>query len=575
MTKILKLRYKNLPTEWDGFPVRYRIMNNSLERIEDGVLVLSESVVNLKTKKQLSTGRYALMLTLPSGQSFSNNFEVKPGIDPVVPVFDQISIKKDMETYSLFSLPASGALTESRGGVESKRSTKPILKPKLELSLYGQANFQDSLHLSPSALTAKIRAKGADREYNIRGRDNRHTQIGVFKTGKSILAVVLPPATSESPDSNLRLDCTWNSRTHGSARKLSVSVNMENRAAQSLLGYMRIDDIDSAEVVGKHVVKQAHEMFRDKYRDVSAACVAAYFLIKISEWEELPSNWCDNIYRSFPHIADGAVIKAYKEISKLPKKPKAAELKLIGNVLIEATSRGLPIFSFGVRLLNDALIALTNSLALAKVDRDNEDFQRVERARNWIHKYLSHCDFSNSFTTLIFDKKEQFNALMNQEVRLEPSENRDVRRVLPPETFSRLRSRDQLIKSKDNEAVLSEIGFRLFELHSGPYQVASMQTQNYSRETALQDGRRVFRMWNEQLFHFFRAWSETEKQPLMVGTLKRDEQFLVFTVSEVMVKRLGGNPAIAIPVATLIARNILEADSPYLFDAWEESLRKR
>jgi len=414
MSTELKLDFSSIPAAWSGYPVHYKVMNQALEKIADGSLKLKSGDKNVSlsfdSNEALQAGLYVFALKLPSGKVLTKPFHFENGAASmiVVPYETSSADWLDSQTFLGHALNKKDEFLAMEKLVTSgkvKLTEDPVFSAaEVKLSSFYPQYSDRSILLYKSDMLVEPISGTLHRIYKISGHNFESSSIAELQVGKTFALIALPPLSRRDENEDLTIDCVWND-VYDSVNDISVSVNLQNKAAQSLLSYMKLGDIDSAQSVSQPVIAQAHKMFQEKLQDVGAACVAAYLLISTSAWKHLPLNWCQNISDFFPHIADGAIINAHRRIVDLNESVTPVDLERIGELLLLATSRGIPIFSAGLRLLNDDLIALRNSMI--ELNSKSESVKRIDTALKRTNMYLNYCDFKNSFTTFIFEKAEE------------------------------------------------------------------------------------------------------------------------------------------------------------------------
>ena len=96
--------------------------------------------------------------------------------------------------------------------------------------------------------------------------------------------------------------------------------------------------------------------------DPFAATLGAYLLLRLRRFDLL-HDWTRNLADRFPQIADGSVIRAWHLIHA---KGNAAEIQ---SLLNRAFDSPLPVFTEGLRLLNEGAQLLGDGPASAKLNQ--------------------------------------------------------------------------------------------------------------------------------------------------------------------------------------------------------------
>ena len=106
-------------------------------------------------------------------------------------------------------------------------------------------------------------------------------------------------------------------------------------------------DFEAARRIGEKWFDEAEQMLRNKIDDPIAAIVAGYFLLRTSAVDRL-HEWTSNLANWFPYLPDGAIICGWH--MALTNRWDLAE-----DWLTEAVHRGIPLYTQGLRLLQDGL----------------------------------------------------------------------------------------------------------------------------------------------------------------------------------------------------------------------------
>lgn len=424
MSITLELKFEQMPRNWVGFPIRFSILDEQLERVSDGSLRMQsegdKKILTVRSERELPEGKYVFALNLPSGETIAKSFDLRQDEMPKVVVPYTKSPHEWLESQTL--LGHSFSMKEKFLTMEKLITTKKVdltanpdgLQVPLKLSIYEQQFSDQSVLLYKTNLmrVAKEEKDELHSVFEFRGENYDQTAIAQIEVKKSFAYVMLPPLARFDDNEFLTLDCVWNDNVD-TIRDTSFAVNMQNKDAQAMLSYMKLGDIVSAQKVSGAIVEQAHELIREKMQDIGAACAGGYLLTLTSNWKHLPPEWCQNLSDFFPHVADGAIINAHRSIIDLPEESSTANLEKIAELLINASTRGLPIFSAGLRLLNDDLLALLNTIQETQISQ--ESAKKVHASHKRIQKFLRHCDFKNSFTTLVFDSPKEQKALFTNQ----------------------------------------------------------------------------------------------------------------------------------------------------------------
>lgn len=186
--------------------------------------------------------------------------------------------------------------------------------------------------------------------------------------------------------------CAYNVKfieSTSNSNNLGISILLRDKVAQALLVLMSNGDIGKGKTLFNG--DDAEKLLLKKVEDPIAAAVGGYFLLKTRELDKM-HDWAKNLANWFEWMPDGAIIYAWQMIHLQKKEDKF----LIANYLIEATDRGIPFFTEGLRLLFEGL-----SMLSFEYEYRNED---VERALKKVKAMTTAADLSKEFTMLTGSK---------------------------------------------------------------------------------------------------------------------------------------------------------------------------
>lgn len=170
----------------------------------------------------------------------------------------------------------------------------------------------------------------------------RPTLVRVTNLGERAL-VVTPSAYAGSsltllPDPDTGLD--------PQAPPLLALWESGHKTADALFAYVQRGALDLAREAAPALVAQAESLLVDKGANPIHATIAAYTLLTIGDTTH--GNWMANLAGFFPFLPDGAIIYGWHLIH-------TGEAEQALTQFHAALSRGLPIYTAGVRLLRDGL----------------------------------------------------------------------------------------------------------------------------------------------------------------------------------------------------------------------------
>lgn len=143
--------------------------------------------------------------------------------------------------------------------------------------------------------------------------------------------------------------------TQGSAEtaRLRVRANVQDGDLTKLAGFMQQGAGMQVAKLGDDMAAEAEQWVWGKARNPWLATAAALALLKARRCEEL-HDWTYNLAEHFPHIPDGATLRAWHLLfqKKQPQKSPDDDAFIW---LLKASERGLPLFSQSLQFLIDGL----------------------------------------------------------------------------------------------------------------------------------------------------------------------------------------------------------------------------
>jgi hypothetical protein len=185
----------------------------------------------------------------------------------------------------------------------------------------------------------------------------------------------------------------------GAGYPLDVVVSSGNWRFQTLLSLLRSGETTAARQWDAEA-RIAEGMLYSKMADPAAAALGGYFLLRIRDFSRL-HDWANNLANWIDWMADGPIIHAWQLFAEAEGAPerRAALTAQARTRLLQASARGIPLYTEGLRLLRDGLLGLHRS---ARV----EDAE-VETALGRAAEYLLAADPSLPTTTFLAESPER------------------------------------------------------------------------------------------------------------------------------------------------------------------------
>lgn len=179
----------------------------------------------------------------------------------------------------------------------------------------------------------------------------------------------------------------------GAPYPLDVVVTSGNWQVQTLLALLMSGDTSAARELDREA-RIAEQLLYAKMADATAAAVGGYFLLRIRDLSKL-HDWASNLANWIDWMADGPVIHAWQLLAGADTLPEGREARTAEARarLLQASARGFPLYTEGLRLLRDGLLGLHRSAG----GRDAE----VATALAVAGEYLAVSDPSQPTTTFL------------------------------------------------------------------------------------------------------------------------------------------------------------------------------
>jgi hypothetical protein len=159
---------------------------------------------------------------------------------------------------------------------------------------------------------------------------------------------------------------------------LKVVVSGFRNGAETLLEFLSRDSLSAATSLSTW----AMNLLRDKFNDPVAATIAAYYVLRVGTWREVPEWWLGNLSESFTWLADGPLIRCVVDLRRGLQNAEAAGRARFN--LLEAMGRGYPLFVEGLSLLQEARAVLGGDDAV-----ESAKIESLVASRAWAGGSLS------------------------------------------------------------------------------------------------------------------------------------------------------------------------------------------
>lgn len=283
---------------------------------------------------EVAPGKYLIRASLPSGE----RIKVKT------------TVAADEQKQVVLSPPASDhswlQWQHFLGNAYATPARSPFLFQSTWLRLWTYHNQTWSVDALP------LQASGQDQaviNYCLDVSDAAAQQVRVLQLGGTQVPwrfVALPPASRLEVLIGPAQESAEGDHTPGDT--LSVAIASHNWNAETLLRYVASGNLESAKIVGKDLAN-AEALLSEKLTNPMGAAIAGYYLLRVGAVERL-QQWAAHFANQFNWLPDALIIHAWQ----LLQQPQP-NLELAEQRLLQASERGIPLYSRGLRLLFDGL----------------------------------------------------------------------------------------------------------------------------------------------------------------------------------------------------------------------------
>ncbi|WP_299252572.1 hypothetical protein [uncultured Aquimarina sp.] len=351
-------------------PKKITILNSILEEI-DSFWMSYDNYKNL----EVEPGVYGVVLTLASGKKMEKAVIVKPNLIGKV-TFNLSGLSpRETQEWAYLSKNLSTRIDKEKDLVDNIYLGAWIRLWKKEGENWKVVNI-------PIQESSSWDEEGVSYELNV-DRSQQFLQVGGPKIPWRLIA--LPP------NSNLMCLIRPNEGPKSIVHPLEVTVTSENWHAETILTLLNQDSRSKAQDLYDNSglkSSSAEDLLYGKMSDPAAAAIGGYYLLKAGELDRL-HNWAENLANWMPWMSDGSIIWAWQLI-KEGRNNGNMDIIEIKSRFLEATKRGIPLYTEGLRLLWKGLKIL--------FDNDNLDSE-IEEALKIVEKYAEAADWTTTTTT--------------------------------------------------------------------------------------------------------------------------------------------------------------------------------
>lgn len=343
-----------------GLPIPLDVFDSELVRQRRTDVWVGDS-----TEVVLPGGRYAVRAYLPSGETITRTVHVVEGST-------ESSVNLSLSAQPLIESLAWTVITNPE--VLHHREIIPDQLRSIWLRLW-RRNDHGRWEIDSWPTHTPVRVEDVVQyAFEFRrggGNQQMYLQVGGPNTAWKLIAL---------PNDQLRVVFSASELGEREGEPLHVTVASTTQQAESLQGFLRIGAIDQARVLSE-------ALLRDKRQNPTLAAVGAYFLLQIGDLTRL-HDWTKNLANWMEWLPDGAVVYGWHLLRQDNPDHNRAKTQFL-----TALSRGIPIYTTGLRLLRDGLMLFD--------DAEESQDPAVRAALKTVLQYCSAADWTSPTTTFL------------------------------------------------------------------------------------------------------------------------------------------------------------------------------
>lgn len=322
---------------------------------------------------EVAAGKYLIRAYLPSGQMIKAKTSVAAGEEKQVVLQPPASTQPWLKWQHFLG----NACPSQTGSPFALQSTW------LRLWTYHQSTWTiDALPLQESGRDHAVINYHLDVN-EAAARQVRLLQVGGLQVPWRFIA--LPP----SPKLEVLIRSAQNGSEHDDL--LTVAIVSHNWNAETLLKYLAAGNLESAKIVSADVAN-AEALLAEKLTNPMGAAIAGYYLLRVGAGERL-QPWAAHFASQFNWLPDALIIHAWQ----LLQQPQP-NLELAKQRLLQASARGVPLYSRGLRLLFDGLQLFQKHPISKQLINQAELDRSIAASIKTIQPYAAAADWAQPLT---------------------------------------------------------------------------------------------------------------------------------------------------------------------------------
>ena len=386
----LKIQFGEYTADAGQAAVPMEVINKDMERVWAKPAELGQV-----TSVDVEPGNYLIRAQLPSGDVATAQAQVGAGATEDVYLAPATLSPRESLSWAYY---LKGSARNTKSAVRQEAYSVNEALPNIQFWLHRtyadwelfpynpQQNTNLFAHIENSYFDPSVRQDDANALASIGINTNSQWRWNLGQFWLQVSGLNYPSKfVALPPSDHMRILLVLDDTPGQDQDPLNVVVDGGNPQAEALLGFLNNRDFASARVIGEDVIKSAEALLYDKQQDPASAAIGGYYLLTAGKLDRL-HDWTNNLANWIPWMPDGAVIHAWHLLRQTRPDEFQARARLI-----EAASRGVPLYTKGLRLLFDGL-----NIMKRRTDGTDEE---LNLALERISPYAVAADWTTPTTT--------------------------------------------------------------------------------------------------------------------------------------------------------------------------------
>jgi hypothetical protein len=327
--------------------------------------------MNTQVPVELPPGDYSVRVMLPSGRTLIRHVQVSPE-------GSELQLSTRHSAHEWLGWPAF--VGDYPPAEEYEREVLPVTEPTMWHRLWRRRGRSWAIEFWPDSW---VDSDGRAWNYSFPSRTYWMRILEVGGKDTSWRYTVLPPTDRV----NVTIRPRGGEGIHERGARITVASN--EHGPDGLLRYLSSGSLKAAAAIADDLLNPPEGVWWAGSESVLGSAAIGYYLLEVRDWTRL-SSMISRLARQAPRLSDTAVLQGlYALYAPQTEAPSEA-----ADWLVEATARGVPVFTVGLFKLRDGLERLRHTKSPAKVRHTT-----VGRALDFITPYAEASDWTKPYTT--------------------------------------------------------------------------------------------------------------------------------------------------------------------------------